>query len=47
MGSSRVMEEDEAPGLEDDEGKSKSEDEAGRYGRDEAFGMGLYWFLTK
>ena len=39
MGSSRVMEEVDAPGLED-EGKAKSEDEVGRYGRDDAFGMG-------
>jgi hypothetical protein len=41
VGSSRVMEEVDAPGLEDDEGKAKSEDEVGRYGRDEAFGMVL------
>lgn len=39
MGSSRVIEEVDAPGLEDEEGKAKSEDEVGRYGRDEAFGM--------
>ena len=40
MGSSRVREEVDAPGLEDDDGgRAKSEDEVGRYGREEAFGM--------
>ena len=40
MGSSRVREEVDAPGLDDDDrGKAKSEDDVGRYGREEAFGM--------
>lgn len=41
MGSSRVREEVDAPGVEDDDGgKAKSEEEAGRCGREEALGMG-------